>query len=291
VRLHVVDGTYELFRAHFSKRPGHSKNGFDLKATTGLVESLLFLLHQEAESVTYVAVAFDNPIRSFRNDLFAAYKSDEGVPSELRAQFDVAEAATRALGVVVWSMDRYEADDAMATAAAKWSNAVEQVRLMSPDKDLFQCISGEKVVLVDRMRNKTTDESTLLQVRGLTPPSVPDYLALVGDTADGIPGLLGFGAKTAVLLLQRFLHLENIPSDVSKWPPGIRGAETLARTLQENASEVRLYRRLATLIADVPLEQNLEDLRWRGVPKTKFAEWCNRAEFPAPLTRNLKWNS
>ena len=194
MRLHLVDGTFELFRAHFSKRPGHrAPDGAEVKATLGLAASLLALLHDPVEAPTHLAVAFDNPIRSFRNDLFAGYKTEEGVPPELLAQLDLAEDAARAVGAVVWSMDRYEADDALATAAARFRGEVEQVRILSPDKDLGQCLEGDRVVLVDRVRGKVIDEAALLARRGIRPESVPDLLALVGDDADGIPGLPGFG--------------------------------------------------------------------------------------------------
>src|SRR5690242_11008591 len=198
MRVHLVDGTFELFRAHFSKRPGHvAPAGWDAKATVGLAISLLGLLHDASEAVTHVAVAFDNPIRSFRNALWPGYKTEEGVDPALLAQFDAAEAATRALGVTVWSMREHEADDALATAALRFRDGVEQVRIMTPDKDLGQCIVGRRVVLVDRIRNKDVDEEALLARRGIRPESVPDFLALVGDDADGIPGLPGFGEKTA----------------------------------------------------------------------------------------------
>jgi 5'-3' exonuclease len=294
VRLHLVDGTFELFRAHFSKRPGHvAPGGREAKATVGLAVSLLGLLHEAAEAVTHVAVAFDNPIRSFRNDLFPGYKSDEGVPPELRAQFDAAEEATRALGVTVWSMREHEADDALATAAARFAPAVEQVRILTPDKDLGQCLDGERVVLVDRIRGKVVDEAALLARRGIRPESVPDFLALVGDDADGIPGVRGFGEKTAAALLAAHLHLEGIPADAARWPAGIRGAAQLARELAASRAEVLLYRRLATLVRDVPLAESLDDLRWRGIPRARFEAWCDAAGTRALLgpleARPARW--
>src|SRR4051812_49171344 len=195
-RVHVVDGTWELFRAHFSKRPGHrTPGGRELKATVGITHSILGLLQDESEAVTHIAIAFDNPIRSFRNDLFDGYKTEEGVDPELLGQFDDAEEAMRALGLVVWSMDKWECDDAMATGAARFRDSVQQVRICSPDKDLGQCIRGIKVVQVDRLRKTTLDEPGLRLLRGIGPESIPDLLALVGDTADGIPGLDGFGEK------------------------------------------------------------------------------------------------
>jgi 5'-3' exonuclease len=276
MRLHLVDGTYELFRAHFAPhRSTHrAAGGWEAKATVGLAVSLLALLHDEGEAVTHVAVAFDNPIRSFRNDLFAGYKSDDGVPPELRAQFDAAEDAVRALGVTVWSMREHEADDALATAARRFRGAVEQVRLLTPDKDLGQCLAGREVVMVDRMRRREIDEQALRDRRGIAPASVPDWLALVGDDADGIPGLPGFGEQTAARLLAVHGHLESIPARAAEWPPTIRGALQLAAVLEAQREAALLYRRLATLVTDVPLPDTLETLRWRGVPRARFESWC-----------------
>ncbi|MBV9947976.1 MAG: flap endonuclease, partial [Myxococcales bacterium] len=229
MRLHLVDGTFELFRAHFSKRPDHADaRGRSRKATLGVVSSMLGLLADPDERVTHLAVAFDNPIRSFRNDLFAGYKSDEGVPSEILGQFDAVEEAVRAIGVVVWSMKAWEADDALATAAARWTGEVDQVRILTPDKDLGQCLRGERVVQVDRMRRRVIDERALRELRGVAPASVPDYLALVGDDADGIPGVPGFGKKTAAVLLDAYGHIENIPERAGAWRVSLRGADALA---------------------------------------------------------------
>jgi 5'-3' exonuclease len=290
MRVHLVDGTFELFRAHFSRRPGHlAASGWEAKATVGLAMSLLGLLHDGAEAVTHVAVAFDNPIRSFRNDLFHGYKTEEGVPPELLAQFDAAEEATRALGVTVWSMREFEADDALAAGALRFRDAVEQVRIVTPDKDLAQCLSGRRVVMVDRMRRREIDEAALLARRGIRPASVPDYLALVGDGADGIPGLPGFGAKTTSRLLAAHGHLEHIPATSSGWPPSIRGAAQLARELEEGRQAVLLYRRLATLVTDVPLAASLEDLRWRGIPRGRFERWCAELDARALLPTLDGW--
>ena len=276
MRLHLVDGTFELFRAHFSKRPAHAApDGSDAKAVVGMTTSLLALLHDASEAVTHVAVAFDNPIRSFRNDLWPGYKTEEGVPRELLAQFDAAEEAVGALGVTVWSMRDHEADDALATGAARFRDAVEQVRILTPDKDLGQCISGRRVVQVDRMRRREFDEQALVDRRGVLPRSIPDFLALVGDDADGIPGIAGFGEKTAAALLSRFLHLDAIPDRAALWPPGIRGAGVLAAELAARREEALLFRRLATLVVDVPLRETLDDLRWRGIPRPRFATWCD----------------
>jgi 5'-3' exonuclease len=290
MRLHLVDGTYELYRAHYSPRPGTlSPDGRDVKATVGLVSSLLALLHEPDEAVTHLAVAFDNPIRSFRNDLFADYKSDEGVPPELHAQFDGAEEAVRALGVPVWSMKELEADDALASAATRWADAVEQVRLLTPDKDLGQCVRGQRVVQVDRKQHKVLDEDGVRARLGVPPASVPDLLALVGDVADGIPGLPGFGDKGAGTLLSAYGHLEAIPPDAAAWSVRPRGADKLAATLRERREDALLYRRLATLVTDAPLPESLEDLAWKGVPRARYLAWCEALGLTTLRSRPHRW--
>jgi 5'-3' exonuclease len=290
MRLHLIDGTYELFRAHFSKRPPHAgPKGEDLKATVGLVSSLLGLLADPAERPTHLAVAFDNPIQSFRNDLFDGYKTEVGVPPELLAQFDLAELATRALGVQVWSMQEFEADDAMASGAARFRGAVEQVRILTPDKDLGQCLSGTQVVQVDRMRNKLIDEAALRALRGIGPASIPDWLALVGDDADGIPGLAGFGEKGAAAVLAVFEHLESIPDDPRRWPASIRSRDTLARTLAAERQDALLYRTLATLRTDAPIDTDLSSLEHRGVPREPFLLFCEQVGSSSLPPRVERW--
>jgi 5'-3' exonuclease len=290
MRLHVVDGTYELFRAQFSKRPDHmDPNGRPRKATVGLVASMLGLLEDPEERVSHVAIAFDNPIRSIRNDWFDGYKTDEGVPEELLGQFDAAEEAARALGMVVWSMDRYEADDALATAAARWQGEVEQVRILTPDKDLGQSIRGQHVVQVDRLRRRVIDEEALVSRRGVLPSSIPDWLALVGDDADGIPGIAGFGEKTAAAVLRAYGHLEGIPRDASAWSVDVRGADRLAATLAAEMDAALLYRKLATLVNDVPLREGLTDLAWQGVPRERFGSWCRAVGVRDLLDRPARW--
>jgi 5'-3' exonuclease len=241
-----------------------------------MAASMLALLHDEQEGVTHVAIAFDNPIRSIRNEWFEHYKTEEGVDEQLLAQFDLAEDAARCLGMCVWSMDRYEADDALATAAARWSDRVDQVRLMTPDKDLGQAIRQRRVVQVDRLRDQVTDEDELMRRRGVRPASIPDWLALVGDAADGIPGIAGFGKKTAAVLLRAYEHIEAIPGDARSWPAEIRSPDRLAATLAGEMPSALLYRKLATLIDDVPLAEGFEDLAWRGVPQEAFESWCDR---------------
>lgn len=276
-RLHLVDGTYELFRAHFAPRPEHrAPDGRDAKATVGVVASLLALLHDADEAVTHIAVAFDNPIRSFRNDLFPDYKSDEGVPPELRSQFDDVEVAVAALGVTVWSMREHEADDGMATGARRFADQVDQVRILTPDKDLGQCLRGQKVVQLDRRQRKLIDETAFRAQRGFAPASMPDFLALTGDTADGIPGLRGFGEKSAGTLLGAYPHLEDIPRHAYQWTVRPRGALQLAETLAAHLPEAQLYRQLATLIEDAPVSATLEELRFAGVPRGRFEAWCRQ---------------
>ncbi len=290
MRLHLVDGTYELFRAHFSKRPPLvSPGGHDVKATAGLASSMLWLLEDPSEEVTHVGIAFDNPIESFRNELFGGYKTGEGMDEALLAQFDFAEEAAAALGMVVWSMDRFEADDALATAARRWRDQVAQVRILTPDKDLGQCVVGTRVVQVDRMRERVIDEDGVRARNGVDPASIPDYLALVGDAADGIPGVPGFGAKTAGALLTRYGTVEAIPDDPEKWEVEVRGAPRLAATLAEMRDEVALYKRLTILIEDVPLTESLADLEWRGVPRDRFLALCDELGSESLRDRPVRW--
>ena len=290
MRVHLIDGTYELYRAHFAPRPGHlTPSGNDGKATVGIMESLLSLLNDAQEAVSHIAVAFDNPIRSFRNDLYPGYKSDEGVPPELHSQFDSAEEAVRSLGVVVWSMDEYEADDALATGARRFRDEVEQVRIMTPDKDLGQCILGDRVVQVDRRQRKVTNEAAFRAERGFGPHSMADFLALTGDSADGFPGLPGFGKKTASMLLGVYEHLEDIPTYAMNWKVQPRGALQLATTLAAHREEALLYRKLATLVETVPLKDSLKDLEFRGVPKARFEKWCDDLGVARLKTMPRRW--
>ena len=289
-RLHLIDGTYELFRAHFSKRPGHTTPaGKEAKATAGLTSSLLALLHEKAEAVTHLAIAFDNPIRSFRNDLFAGYKTEEGVDEELLSQFDQAEEAAKALGITVWSMDRWEADDALGTAALRFQPDFEQIRILTPDKDLGQCLRGRAVIQVDRVRQREIDEDALVQQRQVRPRSIPDLLALIGDTADGIPGLPGIGEKTAGALLARYEHIEAIPADARAWDVKLRGADKIAATLVARRKDALLYRRLATLVFDVPLREKAQDLAFRGVPRRAFEAFCDTLGLASLKARPRRW--
>ncbi len=239
--------------------------------------------------MTHIAVAFDNPIRSFRNDLYAGYKSDEGVPPELRVQFDPVEEAVRAIGVTVWSMREHEADDALATGARRFRDQVDQVRILTPDKDLGQCLLGDRVVQIDRRQRKVTDEAAFRALRGIAPASMADYLALTGDSADGFPGLPGFGEKSASLLLGAYEHIESIPTHAHQWKVHPRGALGLATTLAERREEAFLYRKLATLVDDVPIKETLDDLAFRGVPKKAFESWCDALGVNALRSMPKRW--
>ena len=276
-RLHVVDGTYELYRAHYSKRPSKAApDGLDVKGTAGVVSSLLGLLSDPHEKVTHIAVAFDNPIESFRNRLFEGYKTGEGMEPALVAQMDLVEEAVAALGVVVWSMADFEADDALATAALKYQNEVGQVRIMTADKDLGQSVLGDRVVQVDRMRDRLINEQGVVARNGVPPQAIPDWLGLVGDTADGIPGLVGFGAKSAATLLQAYGSIEAIPDDPETWSVKVRGAARLGATLAEGREAALLYKRLATLRTDVPLQESVDDLAWRGAVTASYEALLER---------------
>ena len=277
MRLHLVDGTFELFRAHYAKRPERvAPGGMDVKATVGVVSSLLGLLADRDEKVTHLAAAFDNPIESFRNELFDGYKTGAGLDPAILAQLDLVEQAVAALGVTVWRMDRFEADDALATGVRRWRDDVAEVRLLTPDKDLGQCVSGNRVVQVDRVRRRVIDEDGVRARHGCPPASVPDWLALVGDSADGIPGVPGFGAKTAGKLLARYDAVEAIPTSAAAWDVSVRGASRLAANLRNMRGEVALYKQLATLVDDVPLAESLDDLRWRGAPRAQFERLAQR---------------
>lgn len=292
MQIHLVDGTYELFRAHYSPRPARfAPDGREIKATHGLAQSLLALLRQPA--VTHIAVAFDTVIRSFRNDLFDGYKTGDGVDPALLAQFPLAEQITAALGLVVWPMDEFEADDAIAAAAVRFAAfpAVARILLCSPDKDLAQVVTGRRIVMLDRRKDAVTDAAGVIAKFGVPPATIPDYLALVGDAADGIPGIPRWGARSAAAVLTRYGTLENIPSDVTDWDLGnwdtkVRGAGNLAAALAAQRADARLYKRLATLRLDVPLpETHPDQLRWTGVRQPDYADLCHALGLESLLTR------
>ncbi len=283
--LHLIDGTYELFRAWFGAPEAQSPAGQEVGATRGFLRSMAAMLRDDA--VTHVACAFDHTVESFRNELFDGYKTGEGLEPELFAQFPLAERASRALGMVTWPMIEFEADDALATAAAKLRDLpeVDRVIICSPDKDLCQCVRGEDVVTFDRRREITLDEEGVRDKFGVSPESIPDYLALVGDAADGIPGIARWGAKGAATVLAHYLHLEDIPEDPAQWDIEVRGASTLARNLAAHREDAMLYRTLATLRTDVPIEASPETLRWRGPDRPALLALCEELGERALLDR------
>jgi 5'-3' exonuclease len=291
VKLHLVDGTYELFRSHFGAPAATAPDGREVGATRGLMRSLLALL--ASPGVTHVACAFDTVIESFRNELYGGYKTSDGVPPELLAQFPLAERMVEALGMVAWRMVEFEADDALATAAARWAGheGVEQVVICSPDKDLAQCVRGTRVVCFDRRRQILLDEAAVQAKFGVPPESIPDWLALVGDDADGYPGLPRWGARSAASLLAHYRRLEDIPDYERAWAVDVRGAAALGQTLRAGRADALLYRRLARLRTDVPLAETLDDLRWRGSRRDALLAVCaeiGEDEVPArmPLWRD-----
>jgi 5'-3' exonuclease len=291
MQLHLVDATYELFRAHFAPRPAtFAPDGRDVGAVVGLLYTLLTLLRDEG--ATHVGCAADHVIRSFRNDLYPGYKTEAGMPPELLAQFPLAERAMEAMGLVVWPMVEFEADDAMATAAFRWADwpGVERVWICTPDKDLAQCVRDERVVLRDRRRDRTIDAAGVVAKWGVAPSSIPDYLALVGDSADGFPGLPGWGERSAAAVLAAFPHLEEIPANVSEWHVNVRSAGSLNSTLRDLWSDALLYRRLATLANNVPLPQRgPEELEWRGARRAEFRALCEELGQPRLAERPHMW--
>jgi 5'-3' exonuclease len=264
MRVHLVDGTYELFRAYYGAPSRKAPDGREVGAVVGLLNSLAALL--AGPGVTHVGCAFDHVIESFRNDLYPGYKTGEGIPDDLLAQFPLAEQAAAHLGLAVWPMVEFEADDAVASAVAQCAEQprVEQIVICSPDKDFAQLVSGSRIVCWDRRRDIVYDEERVMAKFGVPPASIPDWLALVGDAADGFPGLPGWGAKAAATVLARFGHLEDIPASPAGWGLGTRGTR-LSTALREQWDDVLLYRRLATLRTHVPIQASPDDLAWKGV--------------------------
>ena len=288
MRLHLLDGTYELFRAYYGVPARAAPDGREVGAIRGLVETTLALLREP--EVSHVAVATDTVITSFRNDMFEGYKTGEGIEAELVGQFHLADRIFSAMGVVLWDMIDFEADDALATAAARWAEDVEQVVILSPDKDMAQCVVDHRVVTYDRRNKKMYGFDEVVDKFGVEPESIPDYLALVGDTADGVPGLPGWGAKSSSVVLKRYGHLEDIPRSAEDWDVGVRSAAKLAVTLDERRDDAMLYRELTRLRRDVPLSESLEDLEWNGVRREAFLAMCDELGFGDDTrTRPHRW--
>jgi 5'-3' exonuclease len=281
--VHLIDGTYELFRHFFAVPAAADVNGREVGAVRGVLTSVLSIIESGA---THIGVATDHVVESFRNELYPGYKTSEGIAPELLSQFPVLEEALAAMGVLVWPMVEFEADDALASAATKAAkdHRVAQVLICTPDKDLSQCVVDTRVVQMDRRQNIVRDEAGVVAKFGVKPQSIPDYLAVVGDSADGFPGLAGWGAKAAAQTLSQYLHLEDIPKDWREWDPSIKRARALCESLFNSWSDALLFRTLATLRLDVPVFDTVEDLRWKG-PRPDFEEYCRRIKSPILLGR------
>ena len=287
MQLHLLDGTYELFRSYFGAPPRNAPDGQEVGAVAGIIGSTLGLLREPG--VTHLAVATDYVIESFRNQMFDGYKTGEGTPEDLMGQFRLAERAWKALGVTVWPMVEFEADDGMASGDWKFEDQVERVVLLSPDKDLAQCVDGSNVVTYDRRQEIERDEEGVWAKFGVAPASIPDYLGLVGDTADGIPGLPGWGAKSTSTVLAHYRTIEEIPNDAADWAVTVRSAAKLAGTLAAHRDDALLYRELAVLRRDVPIEESLDDLEWNGARRGLYEDLCTELGFEGLLTRPHRW--
>ncbi|HLK53067.1 MAG TPA: 5'-3' exonuclease H3TH domain-containing protein [Candidatus Angelobacter sp.] len=274
MNIHLIDGTYELFRYFFAVPAATDVNVREVGAVRGVLASVLSMIEQGA---THIGVATDHVVESFRNDLYFGYKTSEGVDPQLLSQFPILEEALQAMGVLVWPMVEFEADDALASAAAKAAkdSRVKQVLICTPDKDLSQSVVGTRVVQLDRRREITRDEAGVVEKFGVKPQSIPDYLALVGDSADGFPGIKGWGEKAAGGVLSFYPHLEGIPKNWQEWNPAIKRARALSESLFSAWDDALLFRKLATLRLDVPVFDTVEDLRWKG-PRGDFEEYCRQ---------------
>jgi 5'-3' exonuclease len=270
MKVYLIDGTYELFRHYYALPSARDEHGMEVAAVRGVLASMLGMIKGGA---THIAVATDHVIESFRNSLWPGYKTSEGVEAELLAQFPLLEDVLTAAGIVVWPMVEFEADDALAAgaAAAARDERLERVIVCTPDKDLAQCVRGSRIVQLNRRTRVTLDEAGVVQKFGISPASIPDYLALVGDAADGYPGLKGWGAKSSAAVLAKFLHLESIPPDCREWHVNTANASALAATLSRERERALLFRTLATLRTDISLFEDVDELRWVG-PTPGFAE-------------------
>jgi len=283
--IHLIDGTYELFRYFYAVPSSKNASGQEIGAVRSVLGSILTMIEGGA---THIGVATDHVIESFRNDLYRDYKTGEGIDAALFSQFPILEKALQSMGVLVWPMVKFEADDALASAAAKAAKdkRVRQVIICTPDKDLSQCVVKSRVVQLDRRRESLRDESGVIAKFGIRPSSIPDYLAVVGDSADGYPGISGWGAKAAAAVFSRYPHLEDIPKDWHHWHPTLRRARPLAEALFAGWEDALLFRTLATLRADVPVFRSIDELRWRG-PAKDFKRTCERLKAPKLYERAL----
>jgi 5'-3' exonuclease len=287
--IYVIDGTYELFRHFYAVPSAKDTSGQEIGAVRGVLGSVLSMIEGGA---THVGVATDHVIESFRNDLYSGYKTSEGVDPALLSQFPILEEVLESMGVLVWPMIKFEADDALASAAAKAAqdDRVRQVIICTPDKDLSQCVVGSRVVQLDRRRETLRDEAGVIAKFGIKPSSIPDYLAVVGDSADGYPGIAGWGAKTAAAVFWQYAHLEDIPKDWNQWVPLPRRARPLAESLFAGWEDALLFRTLATLRVDVPVFTSIDDLLWRG-PAEDFKRTIERLKAPDLFRRALARNA
>ncbi len=283
MQIHLIDGTYELFRHYYALPSARDRDGCDVAAVRGVLASLLGMIR---EGATHIAVATDHVIESFRNRLWPGYKTGEGIEQDLLDQFSLLEETLSAAGIVVWPMIEFEADDALAAAAtaADRDPRVERVVICTPDKDLAQCVRGTRIVQLNRRTRVILDEEGVLRKFGVSPASIPDYLALVGDTADGYPGLPGWGAKSTAAVLAKFTHIESIPADWREWRVNAANASALASTLAQERDHALLFRRLATLRTDIPLFNDVDELAWNG-PTPAFDAFG--ARFDAAITQPM----
>ncbi len=286
MKVHLVDGTYELFRYYFAVPSAKDATGQEIGAVRGVLGSVLQMIEAGA---THIGVATDKVVESFRNDLYPSYKTSEGVAPDLLSQFPILEDAMAAMGVKTWPMVEFEADDALASAAVKAASdkKVEQVLICSPDKDLSQMVSGTRIVQVDRRRETTRDEAGVVAKFGVKPESIPDWLGLVGDSADGYPGVTGWGEKGAATVLAHYPHLEQIPREWQAWHPSIKRAKGLCESLFNSWKEALLFRDLATLRKDVPVFDSLDELRWKGATP-EFEKWGERLRAKGLVERARK---
>ena len=275
-RVYLIDGTYELFRHFFAIPSAKSADGAEVAAVRGVLASVISLLRDD---VTHIAVATDHVVESFRNGMWPGYKTGAGIDPELHAQFPILEEALALMGVVVWPMTEYEADDALAAGAAQAAEYAEQVLICTPDKDLAQCVVGDHVVQFDRRARRMINEDGVVAKFGVLPTSIPDYLALVGDSADGFPGLPGWGAKSAAAVLAKFIHIEDIPDDAAAWGVAVRSAPTLAATLANQRDLAMLFKDLATLRTELPIDVSSEALRWHA-PHAEFEKFTEHLGAP-----------
>ena len=291
MKVYIVDGTYELFRSHFGQPPRLAPDGMHVSAVRGLIQSLLALIRER--KVTHIAVAFDSEVKSFRNELFPAYKDGSDTPEELKMQFPLAERAVGVLGIVYWPMREYEADDAIGSAAVKYSRNVEvdQVIICSPDKDLSQVVYEKKIVCLDRRKGVVLDEKGVMEKFGVLPKSIPDYLALMGDNSDGIPGIPRWGAKASSTLLERYESIEAIPNDYRLWDVNVRGAAGLSNSLEEHREVAALYKDLATLRLDAPVSEKVDDLEWPGAHSDLYPKLCQELGMPNLANQPQRWSS